>query len=83
MSPTMTSFGIHLNGVQSHVNAVALVRFESDDDDAKIMIIDAVIIEPSAPHKFRVPLQTTVMSALSAIGEAHEMTVREWTDYDA
>ena len=80
---TKTCFGVHLNGVDSPVNAVALVRFESAADAGNIMVIDAVIVEPSAPYKLREPLQTAAIAALCAIGEAHDMTVQKWTDYDA
>ena len=68
LGPTTTTFGVYLNGVESPVNALALVRFESDADDNKIMIIDAVVVEPSAPQKVRAPLQTAVVGALCAIG---------------
>ena len=67
------------------------MRFESESSgsepgasSAKVMIVDTVMVTPiGVPEPMRAPLQQAVVASLRAIGEANEMTVRLWTDYDA
>ena len=73
------TFGCYLDGVDGDEHGVALVRFETE---AKLMIIDAILISPSVNQHAWHELHTGINQALVAVGEAHGMAVNPWTVYD-
>ena len=76
---TSMTFGWYLDGVDGDEHGVALVRFESE---AKVMIIDAILISPSVNQHAWHELHSGINQSLVAIGEANGMSVRPWTDFD-
>ena len=77
-----TVFGAYGNGVDGEEHGLALVRFQRDDEDEKLMIIDTVVSSPKLPPYIRPTLHDAVVQSLRAIGDANGMTVRLWSDYD-
>jgi hypothetical protein len=79
------AFGAYLDGeVDGDEHGIALVRFEDEFESSKrqVMIIDKVMVSPALPPQYRPPLEAAVVQSLRVIGEANEMNVRLWTDFD-
>ena len=79
-----TPLGFYLDGVDGDEHGMAVVRFVADAADPvhKLMIIDAVLCSPSMPQQSWPPMHSAMVRSLHAIGEANEMTVQSWVEYD-
>ena len=76
-------FGAYLNGVDGEEHGLALVRFENGSGSASdIMIIHNVLISPCIMPDVRSELKEVVLKSLRALGSAHQMNVRLWSDFD-
>mmetsp|Transcript_8468 Transcript_8468/g.17042 ORF Transcript_8468/g.17042 Transcript_8468/m.17042 type:complete len:209 (+) Transcript_8468:56-682(+) len=82
-------FGAYLNGVDGDEHGIALVRIETDTSplatgrDRNVMVVDRVLISPAIPIQNRAPLHAALLQSLHALGEASDLRVRLWTEYDA
>lgn len=76
-------FAAYLDGVESPANAIALVRFEtSEEEQSKLLVIESMILSPTCPPPFRAPLLGAVTRVLCALGEAQGLTVRRLDSFD-
>lgn len=83
---TARVFGAYLNGLDGDEHGIAIVRFETDTHAdgvvERLMIIDGVLISPQMRRQFRPPLHSAILQSLFALGEANQLSIRSWTDYD-
>ena len=83
MGTESVPFAAHLDSVESPANAIALVHFEtSEEEQMNLMVIESMILSPTCPPPFRAPLLGAVTRVLCTLGEAQGLAVRRLDSFD-